>query len=149
MAIKSQYAAKCKDCGTKYDVGDLIEVNGNASPNKMGEMKDHWCKYGKNCQGVMQLQGSPQMHQRPSSQSSTGNDVPVSKDPTSREFLELGIQLLIDDEDVRTKTIDTLTMEVKQKMAEYLIKRSVIETAMDKLGLQHPGRRAFIEDVLK
>ena len=147
MAIKSQYAAKCKDCGTKYDVGDLIEVNGNASPNKMGEMKDHWCKYGKNCQGVMQLQGS--YVAQTNATTSTEPDLPVSKDPTSREFLELGTQLLIDDEDVRTKTIDTLTMEVKQKMAEYLIKRSVIETAMDMLGLQHPGRRAFIEDVLK
>lgn len=56
MAIKSQYKNKCKDCGTEYQIGDMIDTNGKQSPNKSGEMKDHWCKNGKNCQGTQQGQ---------------------------------------------------------------------------------------------
>lgn len=59
MTITSQYDNKCKDCGTEYKKGDKIDTNGNESPNKMGEMKDHWCKNGKNCQGAMQLGSHP------------------------------------------------------------------------------------------
>ena len=69
MAIESQYANKCKDCGLKYEKGDMIDTNGNESLNKNGEMKPHWCKEGANCKGKMQLQGTPE--QNPQSPQST------------------------------------------------------------------------------
>jgi hypothetical protein len=62
MAITSKYDGKCKDCGTEYLAGDSIDTNGNKSKNKNGEIKDHWCKFGKECPSAnMQLQGDNSM----------------------------------------------------------------------------------------
>ena len=144
MPTSAIYPGFCKDCGKSYALGDTIDGNGNQSPNKKGEMKSHWCKNGKNCQGVMQLQGSM-------SQTSTGHDLPVSKDPTPEQFLELGKAMLTGEasDDTKINYINVLVARTNKRIAEELIKRSVIEKVMNDLGLQHPGRRGFIEDVLK
>jgi hypothetical protein len=144
MAIKSQYANKCKDCGTAYAIGDEIDTNGNKSPNKMGEMKDHWCKMGKNCQGIMQFT-TP----RTSAYTTTGTDLPTNKDPTPEQFLELGKKLLSMPDDKKSTFVALLVVATEERIGKELIKRSVIEKAMNDLGLQHPGRRGFIEDVLR
>ena len=141
MAIKSQYSGKCKDCGTSYNIGEEIDTNGNKSPNKTGEMKDHWCKMGKNCQGLMQFT-TPR----------TDEIVPpVSKDPTPEQFLVLGESMLtdIEDPDTRANYTQGVIDRTQKKVAEVLIQRSVIEKAMNELGLKHPGRVSFTEEVLK
>ena len=53
MALVSKYDGKCKDCGTEYKVGDLIDTNGVKGDNG----KDHWCPAGKNCRGAMTASG--------------------------------------------------------------------------------------------
>jgi len=59
MPIPSQYPGTCKDCGKSYAKGDQIETNGKESPNQKGEIKAHWCKDGKNCQGAQQFNIKP------------------------------------------------------------------------------------------
>lgn len=145
MTIISRYDGKCKDCGTPYLAGENIDTNGNKSPNKTGEMKDHWCKNGKNCQGAMTL--------KTSSATTTGNDLPKGKDPTPEQYLELGSKLIDicyrGSADDRDKFIKGLIGNVTMDLAKLLIKRSVIEETMNELGLQHPSRIAFIKDVLR
>ena len=141
MAYPSRYAGKCKDCGTSYEIGDMIDTNGSESLNQKGEMKAHWCKNGTNCQGAMQL----------SSATSTGHDMPVPKDPTPEQFLELGIKLMSDllSGDSKSEYVNNLIQQTEYKISDELIKRSVIEKAMNDLGLKHPGRLGFIKDVLR
>jgi len=82
MPIQSQYANSCKDCGIEYDVGDTIDTNGNKSPNTKGEIKDNWCKMGKNCQGAMQLGSGPGIVATEPKRS----QAPASKEPSVEEL---------------------------------------------------------------
>jgi hypothetical protein len=141
MALTSKYDSRCKDCGVEYKAGESIDTNGNKSPNNQGVMKDHWCKMGKNCQGAMQLSTTPT---RKAGEQMTN----ISKDPTPEQFLELGRMLLSGTPADADNMISKLTSETEIMIAQYAIKRSVIEEAMNKLGLKHPSRIAFIKDVL-
>ena len=162
MAIPAKYQGSCKDCGTTHAIGDMIDKNGKGSPNKMGEIMAHWCKNGKNCQGAQKFQGEskgidfskmarPVQGTAHPLGTSTGSDLPVSKDPTPEQFLELGKAMLTGEasDDTKINYINVLVARTNKRIAEELIKRSVIEKVMNDLGLQHPGRRGFIEDVLK
>ena len=146
MAIKSKYDNKCKDCGTAYSVGDQIDTNGNESPNKTGEIKAHWCKYGKACGGMMKTTSAGiDFSKMPATKPE------ASKDPTPEQFLELGVSMLSSamSSDEKKEWIKRLTDSTDHKIADALIERSRIEKAMNDLGMQHPGRRGFVEDVLR
>lgn len=71
MPLKSKYDGACKDCGKPHLKGDTIDMNNN----------EHWCIDGKNCQGAMQLEGSP----KPTPTSKPAKAVPVN-DENSFEF---------------------------------------------------------------
>ena len=80
MPIPAQYSGKCKDCGISYAINDMIDVNGQKSPNKNGEMKDHWCKNGTNCQGAQALQGPV------NTLSITNTNVPLNSDSLRKVY---------------------------------------------------------------
>lgn len=165
MAIKSQFASKCKDCGLEYEVGDEIDLNGNKSPNKKGEMKDHWCRDGKNCQGVMQLQGGSNpsdtdTYQVVTELKETTNPVQrkaevqaalnqaefqVNKEPTPGEILAF----VRNEAELVDETVNRLYIEAKQKTLITLIQKAGIEDIMNKVGIQHPSRVSFMTEVMR
>jgi len=129
MTIKSQYVNKCKDCGKEYQVGDQIDTNGNKSANQKGEMKDHWCIDGKNCQGVMTVTGKAQVQYI-----TTGIDFKKMMDkpqePTVKELRERYDAL---KESVRTD-------EPFKIIGDYIETREACET----LGITHPATIGMI-----
>lgn len=120
MAIPSQYPGTCKDCGSKYEKGDMIDMNGNESPNTKGEIKPHWCKDGKNCQGAQKFSGS-QVFDKP--QQSTDKRITYLEPPV---------------EELR-KNFDALNEDLKKvepypTIADYIDTRECCE----KLGIRLP-----------
>jgi len=130
--LKSKYDGKCKDCGAEHKIGDLIEQNSN----------DHWCKNGKNCQGAMELEGSPK-----------GIDfekLMKEKEPTPEELLSIAREL--NHQDSRGLGKDAITEiynEAAHAAISQLIRQAAINNIMDKAGIKHPGRVAFTESVLR
>jgi len=147
MAIPSQWPGTCKDCGATHAVGDMIDKNGKSSPNKDGLIKDHWCKNGKNCQGAQKVDGSVILDNPATLENRPPSNI---TDPTPEQFLELGIKMLEGgSEEDKQFAVERLTKEIRGRISKVLIQRSVIEQVMHDLGLQHPGRRGFVEDVLR
>jgi len=149
MPYPSKYPGTCKDCGATYAKGDMIDQNGKESLNKNREMKPHWCPDGENCKGAMQTKGIDFSKMQVTGR--TEPDYTAPKDPTPEQFLGLGKSMmspLLTDE-AKDEYVKKMLENTRYKIAEELIKRSAIEKAMNDLGMQHPGRRGFVEDVLR
>jgi hypothetical protein len=127
MAIKSNRDGQCYDCGVEWKEGDMIDANGHKT--KLG--KDYWCKNGKNCQGVMTLQGSPNASdgtldslQREAQQALNQAEHQTKQELTKAKDLRKRFEALpIEERDtvegfIMQKYIDTLDMCEKMRITD-------------------------------
>ena len=153
MPFPSQFKSTCKDCGMDYDIGDYIDANGEESPNKKGEIKAHWCRYGKECQGTTTKGIDFSKMQRPVQGTAhpLNPQSPTDIETSPEELLALGKkllgQILLDAE-----VDDFIQRHYKRATkvaATILIEKAAIDTVMNDAGIKHPGRVAFTAEVMQ